>query len=168
MDIQTEIIDNATVVRLSGSLDRPGRDALVEQVLTLLETNRQLVIDLSGVDFISSAGLLFLLDLNQKCMQEGVRLALTAPSFTVREIISMVGLMESPLPIYDTLEQGLERSRTRGFPADRKEEESASAYSPKAPEPSFSIPKMVEEEDVNFSAYHPKEVTVDKWYTLLV
>jgi hypothetical protein len=76
--------------------------------------------------------------------------------------------MESPLPIYDTLEEGLGRFRTRGFPGDSKGEESVGEYSPKSPEPSFSIPKMVEEEDVNFSAYYPKEVTVEKWYTLLI
>lgn len=167
MDIRIETIDNATVVRLSGSLDRPARMSIEAQVVSLVGKSRNLVIELSDVDFISSAGLHFLLELYQACRQAGTRLALTGPIYEVREIMSMVGMLESSLPVYDTLEEGLERFRTRGFHDYDRGEENANEDSSQNSRPSYSIPKMGGDEDVNFSAYYPKEVTVGKWYTLL-
>lgn len=154
MEIQIDTIDNAIVIKLTGSLDHNGLAELSPQVVTLVTSGRNLVFDLSEVDFLSSVGVRFLLDFYQKCQEEGAHLVLAEPSFEVREILMMTGLMASFLPIYDTLDEGLERFRSRGIPSFSIEEPMADE------EP--------EEDEVNFLAYYPKEVTVEKWYTVLV
>ena len=166
MDYRIEITEFATVVRLKGSFDRSSHGMMEMEFLSLVSFGSNLIFDLSEVDFISSAGLHFLLDLYRQCEQRGARLAVTAPSGQVREILQMTGFTSDNFPIYDTFEEGLSALRTkiahaggsRGFDEEPKS----------APESSYGIPKMEEKEEVNFSAFYPKEVTVEKWYTLLV
>ncbi len=167
MEYRIETIGDATVIRLKGSFDRSARGRMEMELLSLVSYGSNLIFDLSEVDFISSAGLHFLLDLYRQCEQRGARLVVTTPSDQVREILQMTGFTTSGFPVYDTFEEGLSALRmkmsygggSRGF----SDEEAASA-----PEPSYGIPTMEEKEDVNFSAFYPREVTVEKWYTLLV
>jgi anti-sigma B factor antagonist len=166
MEYQIETIGEITVVRLKGSFDKTSRGRMEIELLSLVSYGNNLIFDLSEVDFISSAGLHFLLDFYRHCEQRGARLAVTAPSDQVREILQMTGFTTSGFPVYDTFEDGLSALRakmsyggsSRGF-----DEGAASA-----PETSYDIPKMEEKEEVNFSAFYPREVTVEKWYTLLV
>ena len=166
MEYRIETIGDATVIRLKGSFDRSVRGMMEMELLSLVSYGSNLIFDLSEVDFISSAGLHFLLDLYRQCEQRGAELVVTTPSDQVREILQMTGFTTSGFPVYDTFEEGLSALRmkmsyggsSRGF-----DEEAASA-----PESSYGIPKMEEKEDVNFSAFYPREVTVEKWYTLLV
>jgi len=172
MEYRIETISDATVVRLKGAFERSSRGDLEMELLSLASYGSILVLDLSEVAYISSAGLHLLLDLYRRCEQLNAKLLLTAPSEPVREILSMTGFTSSGLPIYETLEEGLAALRTRadsdGFRGGFDYDES-----PGAPEPSYS--DTLEEgngggrtEEVNFSAFYPKEVTVEKWYTLLV
>lgn len=165
MEYRIETIGDATVVRLKGSFDQSTRGRMEIELLSLVSYGRNLIFDLSELDFISSTGLHFLLDLYRQCEQRGAGLAVTTPSDPVREILKMTGFITTGFPVYDTFDEGLSALRTkmpnagssRGF-----DEEAASA-----PETSYGIPEM-EEEEVNFSAFYPREVTVEKWYTLLV
>lgn len=172
MEIRVDYIENVNVVRLRGSLDNHGRDALAAQMIPLVEDGRNLILDLSEVDFISDKGIQFLFELQDKCMQEGIKLALTGPSDDVYDALSRAMFTKGPLPVYASFEDGLARVRSRGYTRDRAAmeetmEESAEEETTRDA-PSYSVPKMVEKEEVNFSAYYPKEVTVEKWYTLLV
>jgi len=166
MDIQVERIENGTIIKLRGSLDNLGRDALAVQLVPLTDWGKYLILDLSEVDFISSKGQQFLFELHDNCRQEGIKLALTGSSDEINDALSRATLMNSPLPIYATLEDGLARFRTRGL--DHVDMEESTEVETTRESELFSIPKMVEDEEVNFSAYYPKEVTVEKWYSLLV
>lgn len=166
MEYRIETIEFATVVRLKGSFDQSARGRMEMEFLSLVSYGRNLIFDLAEVDFISSAGLHFLLDLYRQCEQRGARLAVTSPSDPVRDILKMTGFTTTGFPVYDTFEEGLSALRakmsytggSRGF------DEGA----PSAPETSYGVPKMEEKEEVNFSAFYPSEVTVEKWYSLLV
>ena len=167
MDIQIESIDDVTVVHLKGALDRSTRGKMEIELLSLVSYGNNLVFDLSKVDYISSAGIHLLIDIYRRCKGQNAHMALTGLSDQVREILSMTGLTPGVLPIYDTLDDGLTALRSRLETASGSRgfgfEDVAGA-----PEDLFSVPKMDEKEDVNFSAFYPKEVTVDKWHTLLV
>jgi anti-anti-sigma factor len=167
MEYRIETIGEITVVRLKGSFDKTSRGRMEIELLSLVSYGNNLIFDLSEVDFISSVGLHFLLDLYRQCEQHGAGLAVTTPSDSVREILQMTGFTPGSFPIYDTFDEGLSALRakmsnvssSRGF-----DEEAASV-----PETSYDIPKMEgEKEEVNFSAFYPREVAVEKWYTLLV
>ena len=80
----------------------------------------------------------------------------------------MTGIGSGVLPIYDSLEDGLTALRSKPKPAGSKRHFDEEEEAPSAPESSFDIPKVEEKEEVNFSAFYPKQVTIEKWYTLLV
>ena len=167
MEYRIETLGDITVVKLKGAFDRSARGYVEMELLSLVSYRGKLAIDLSEVDYISSAGLHFLLDLYRRCGEQNASLALTGLSNQIRDVMSMTGFLPNVLPIYATLENGLSelRSRletdgsTRGF--DEKDSSST-------PESSFTIPKMADEEEVNFSAFYPREVTVEAWHSLLV
>jgi anti-sigma B factor antagonist len=172
MEYRIETIGNATIVYFKGAFDKSTRGEVEMELLSLASYGINLILDLSELDYISSSGLHLILDLFRRCQQLKARLLLTAPTAPVREILSMTGFETSGPPIYKTLEDGLSALQTKtdagGSQRGFSDEE---AVIPS--EPSFygtTEAGNVEEdkEEINFSAFYPKEVTVEKWYTLLV
>ena len=166
MEYRIETIGDVTVVRLNGSFDKTSRGRMEIELLSLVSYGNNLIFDLSEVDFISSAGLHFLLDFYRQCEQRGARLAVTSLSDPVREIFQMTGFSTSSFPIYDTFDDGLSALRAKMSKAgsSRGFDEEA----PSTPASSYGTPKIEEKEEVNFSAFYPREVTVEKWHTVLV
>jgi len=172
MEYRIETIGDATLVRLKGAFDRSSRGVVEMELLFLPRYGSNLIIDLSEVEYISSSGLHLLLDLYRRCEQLNARLLLTAPSDPVRDILSMTGFTSTGPAIYDTLEDGLAALRTK-IDTGRYRGDFSHEEAPGDPEPSVS--ETLEKgngggraEEVNFSAFYPKEVTIEKWYTLLV
>ncbi|MGB7876250.1 MAG: STAS domain-containing protein, partial [Anaerolineales bacterium] len=164
MEIRIETIGEATVVRLKGSFDHSVRGSMEMELLSLATYGIKLLLDLSDVDYISSTGLHLLVDLYRRCEQQNGHMALSGLSDRIREVLSLTGLTKSGISIYNTLEDGL---TALGSISDTGGGSRGFSYED-APESSYDIPKMEEKEEVNFSAFYPKEVTVEKWYTLLV
>ena len=138
------------------------------ELLSLVGYGSNLVFEFSKVNYISSAGLHLLLDLYRRCEQYNARMILTGVSAQIKDILSMTGIGSGVLPIYDSLEDGLTALRSKPKPAGSKRHFDEEEEAPSAPESSFDIPKVEEKEEVNFSAFYPKQVTIEKWYTLLV
>ena len=167
MEFRIETIGEVTVVRLKGSLDHSVRGSMELELLSLASYGCNLVLDLSEVDYISSTGLHLLLDLYRRCKQQNGHMALTGLSDQIRNVLSITGFAKSGIPFFNTLEDSLKavrekadkREGVRGFDDDE---------APSAPDSAFGIPKIEENEEVNFSAFYPKEVAVEKWHTLLV
>ncbi len=107
MDYRIETTEDATVVHLKGAFDRAARRTIEMELLALVTNGSKLLVDLSEVDFISSAGLHLMLELYRRCTQQNAHLALTSLSDPVHEILSIAGLTSRRLPIYDTVEEGL-------------------------------------------------------------
>jgi anti-sigma B factor antagonist len=174
MEYRIETIKDVTVVKLKGAFDRSSRGSLEMELLSLVRYRSRLIFDLSGVDFISSTGLRLLLDIHRRCEQQNAHMALTGLSDPVREVLSMTGIGSSGLLICETLEEGMDALQAK-TDKGRYRGEFSYEESPGSPVPPFAeIPKEgnggagAEAEEVNFSAFYPKEVTVEKWYTLLV
>lgn len=174
MEYRIETINDVTVVRLKGAFDRSSRGSLEMELLSMVRYRVKLIFDLSEVDFISSTGLRLLLDIYRRCAQQNAHLALTGLPDPVRELLSMTGFGSSGIPVYETLEEGLAALRTkmetrenkRGFSYDTPESPAEVSDSETIEESKGGAGAEVEE--VNFSVFYPKEVTVEKWYTLLV
>ena len=166
-EYRIETIGDTTVVKLKGAFDRSARGSMEMELLSLVSYSGRLAIDLSEVDYISSAGLHLLLDLYRRCEQQNAYLALTGLSGQIREILNLTGFVPNVLPMFDTLEEGLSALLARQETTGSKrgfEEEAA----PSIPENSLAIPKMGKKKEVNFSAFYPKEVSVEEWHTMLV
>jgi anti-anti-sigma factor len=95
MDIQIEPMKRCHLVKVTGRLDSSSAPQLEETLLDLVDEGvKTLVVNLSGVDFISSAGLTALLRARirlQKKIPPGEVLLSEVPD-KARETIELVGL----------------------------------------------------------------------------
>jgi anti-anti-sigma factor len=91
MNIEERATDGATVVRLSGRLDTGTAPRVQERLDTVVDGGADLVVvDLGGVDFMSSAGLRVLLATAKRLRPRG-SLRLFGLNPTVRDVFEMSG-----------------------------------------------------------------------------
>jgi len=92
MEIKQERDGDVVIVRLSGRLDSGAATAAEEQLSTALAGEPpRLAIDMSGLDYISSAGLRVLLVLAKKVQQQKGKVALGGLLANVREVFAVSG-----------------------------------------------------------------------------
>ena len=84
--------DGAVLVRLWGEIDGTLRDAASQCMVTVVGCDGALTIDTSGVTFIDSSGLAFLLQLQGVATDAGRPVALRDPSGVVLDLLALVGL----------------------------------------------------------------------------
>lgn len=78
MQIESDLSRGTTVLRVSGRLDAAQAPAFGERLLPLLTgAGAAPVLDLAGVDYLSSGGLRVLLQAARVLQQRGARLTLT-------------------------------------------------------------------------------------------
>lgn len=83
----------AALITISGRVDSSNASQL-EEVLTNVvdEGQKNLVLDLSGLDYLSSAGLRHLVGTLKECRKRGGDLRIADPSERVDEVLRMAGL----------------------------------------------------------------------------
>jgi anti-sigma B factor antagonist len=81
------------IVTISGELDAYTAPSLEEEVARLLESDiADLVFDLARTDFLDSSGLRAILSAQREVADRNGRLALRAPSNSVRRLLDIAGL----------------------------------------------------------------------------
>jgi anti-anti-sigma factor len=91
------------VVSVKGRVDSATAPDLEKSIRGLFDKNRhQLVIDLAGVEYMSSAGLRTLVSSLKTAKSHGGNVVIAQPSARVREVIELAGL-NTVLPIYDNV-----------------------------------------------------------------
>lgn len=94
MDIQQTTHDGVTVLAPSGRIDTTTSGRVEERVRrTVDEGARDLVIDFSNVEYISSAGLRVLLVLAKRMRDLDGRLVLCSMPESVRQVFRLAGFM---------------------------------------------------------------------------
>ena len=84
-----------TKITLSGRLDTPGVDRIEARlVATVVPNNRSAIIDVSGVDFITSMGIRMLITVARSLALRQAKLALYGAQSMVNEVIERVALPE--------------------------------------------------------------------------
>ena len=92
MTITQSKVDLATILRVNGRLDSTTAQAAQDQFVSCIKCGeKHLVLDCSGLDYISSAGLRALLVAAKQLKPLGGRIVLCSPSDYVREIIELAG-----------------------------------------------------------------------------
>jgi len=167
MEFRIEAVEEITVVRLEGSLDHSTRGTMEMELLSLVGYGKKLLFDLADVDYISSSGVHLLLDIYRRCKRQNASIVLCQPPTQILNVLTMTGITKSGLSIYNTFEDGLEALRSEPkFSSGSRGMSEENVFGD--PAPAFGIPSMEEKEEVNFSAFYPREMTVEKWYSLLV
>lgn len=94
MTIATETTASATIVSLQGQINSANAAAIEAEVLGLVTGGaRNLVLDFSALDYISSAGLRMVLVVAKRLKQHGGQLVLCGMQPHVREVFDISGFL---------------------------------------------------------------------------
>ena len=111
MEISTAPHGHAIVIAVTGRLDSATTPAFEARICDLIaEGHRRIIVDLSGLGYISSAGLRALLVAAKRLKPEGGRLLLAAPGELVGQVLGISGF-SGMLETCATTEEALARAR---------------------------------------------------------
>jgi len=106
MEVVIKSVKGVTVMELSGSLDGKTAPEVQKQVLAGAEGQNRVILDMTAVSFVSSAGLRILLLLYRQLKAKGGKIALIGTSEEIKDVMSNTGLINFFL-IADSLEGGI-------------------------------------------------------------
>lgn len=93
IDVSVSGVNDVTLVEVSGRIDSMNASQFGEALLSEIESeNVQIVLDLSGVDYMSSAGLREIVSALKKAKRKSGDLRIAEPSERVQEVLEMAGL----------------------------------------------------------------------------
>jgi len=107
IEINIEIIQKDTVVRLAGEIDAASAATVQQKVLPLSVPNCRIILDMSKVAYMSSAGLRMLLSVYRQISGNKGRVVLAGMSDELKETMSMTGFL-GYFTVEDTLEMGFQ------------------------------------------------------------
>lgn len=94
MTIALESADNAQIVALQGQINSTNAAAIEAEVLALISPEQKnLLLDFSTLDYISSAGLRLVLVVAKRLKQEGGKLMLCGMQPHIREVFDISGFL---------------------------------------------------------------------------
>lgn len=96
----------AAVVAFEGDIDLESSPRAREVMLRCLESERAVLVDLSGIRYMDSSGVASLVEAYQIARRRGVRFALAAVSPVALRVLELARL-DRVFTIHATLEQGL-------------------------------------------------------------
>jgi anti-anti-sigma factor len=113
LTITREIRDDVAIFRLDGRLGTASSGELIEAIVRAIRAgDRRILLDLGGVDYASSAGLLALDAAAGRMHEVGGELVLCALSGPVRLVLDLAGLLPH-FTVEPSLETALARMRPR-------------------------------------------------------
>ena len=106
MELSDKRVDSAAILTVTGRIDMTTSDAFTERLLAMVATGVPLVIDFSGVNYISSAGLRALMLGSKQARSAGTRLAIGALQPVVLEIFQ-ISRFYKLVPCHPTVDAAL-------------------------------------------------------------
>lgn len=107
MEINTRNQEKIAVIAVVGSIDALTAGQVSSHLATQISSGySQVLLDLSGVDYMSSAGLRSIMDALKACRQAGGDLRLAAPQPGVEKVLRMAGF-PSIMKSYASLDEAL-------------------------------------------------------------
>ena len=92
--VEERTSSEAVVALLSGEITSETAPSVHEKLLGLVAPRGRLVVDLSGVTYVSSAGLRVLVLLHRRAAQAGARIELTGLPEAIRFTMAATGFLE--------------------------------------------------------------------------
>ena len=104
--VQRMDLDGAVCLALIGELDLASVTTLNAHLKSAAETEKHLIVDMSGLRYIDSTGAKALLDAHRNLKQAGRRIVLAAVSPMTQRILNVLGV-EQVLAVFATVEEAL-------------------------------------------------------------
>jgi anti-anti-sigma factor len=80
--------------KLHGELDACSVSCLKARPMPIAMTGRDIIVDLAGLDFVDTAGVVALTDLQREARRAGGWLGLTKPPRQLRRLLQLVGMKD--------------------------------------------------------------------------
>jgi anti-anti-sigma factor len=107
MELSKRVMDNALVVDMAGKLDTQTAGPAMDELQQHLDANEgNLLINLSGLDFVSSSGLRVILRAAKQVRGKGGNMKVCGARGVVKEVLEISGF-DSLLDMHDEEEQAL-------------------------------------------------------------
>ncbi len=94
MEINVRKVEEVTVVDLGGEIDANTAAVAQETILPLAANGGKLLLEMTGVTYMSSAGLRLLLSTYRRVSATGGRVALVGLSDELKDTMSMTGFLD--------------------------------------------------------------------------
>lgn len=107
MIINTQEIEAVKIIHLVGDIDTKTAPHITHEVLSLVQSNSKLLLDMSQVEYMSSAGLRMLLSLYRHATAKKVKLGLVGLSEDLQDTMSVTGFLDF-FTTFDTVEAGVQ------------------------------------------------------------
>jgi anti-sigma B factor antagonist len=115
LSFRTRTVADWTVLQVTGEVDLATRDELRERLLALVaEGARNLVVDLTGLEFIDSSGLGVLIRVRSVVQEQGGSLTLVANQERILKPFRVTGLADNYFTIVDSVEAAAGGSELAG------------------------------------------------------
>lgn len=110
MEITTVDMGGVTKISLTGSLDLKSTPDLESRFASMTENVQSAVIDLSGIEYLSSIGVRSLIGAGKKLAGRGGRLVLLNPQTVVRTVLFTTGV-DRVMPIVFDEDEAINAAR---------------------------------------------------------
>jgi len=107
MEINVKSIGQVTVVEMSGEIDSNTAPQAQEQVLPLAQPGSKILLDMSGVEYMSSAGLRILLSMYRQISRGDGGIVLVGLGEEIKDTMSVTGFLNF-FTTCDTVDEGLQ------------------------------------------------------------
>lgn len=106
MEIEISSEQNVTIVTLNGELQRQTAPGIQEKILPLIAPGCKILLNMSQVSYMSSAGLRLLLLFYRQIEDQQGYVVLTGLQEIVKDTMSITGFLEF-FTDYDSIEEGI-------------------------------------------------------------
>jgi len=106
-EISTDTLQQVTVIDMEGDVDTNTAPLVQEQILPLAQPGAKLILDMTKVPYMSSAGLRVLLSLYRQVTAKEGQLVLVGLAEEIKDTMEITGFLEF-FTTRDTLDSGLE------------------------------------------------------------
>jgi anti-sigma B factor antagonist len=106
MEINVKPSGQVTVVELVGDIDSNTAPQAQERVLPLAQPGSKILLDMSGVGYMSSAGLRMLLSMYRQISRQNGHMVLIGLAEEIKDTMSITGFLNF-FTIHDTVDEGL-------------------------------------------------------------
>ena len=110
MEIKTVVCDDVTVVELVGNLDGTSAPQAQGQITPLIVPHCLLIVNMSGCEYVSSAGLRVLLMIAKLLKNKQGRWALAGLSKEIQDVMEMTGFAQF-FETYETVPDAMDAVR---------------------------------------------------------
>ncbi len=107
MEINIRNVEDIKVVELSGDIDANTAPDVQKQVIPLAEPGSKVLLDMTSVPYMSSAGLRMLLSMYRQTEAKKGKLVLVGLSEELQDTMSVTGFLDF-FTTFETLDKGLE------------------------------------------------------------